>query len=101
MTRKMVPAKVVETARTRALRRAAASFPTMFGGRLQRLRVAAGFGQPAFARHCGVSVRSLSRYETNATMPSPPVLLLLAAGLGVEPGDLLGVSNHPRRSATP
>ena len=92
MLREKAPAKVAESARSRALRRAAASFPTTFGPRLQRLRVAAGFGQPAFAQHCGISVRSLSRYENNTTMPSPPVLLLLAAGLDVAPSVLLGVT---------
>ena len=79
-----------EAARAKALRQAAARFPKTFGRRLQRLRVAAGFGQPAAAKRCGISVRSLSRYETNRTMPSPAVVLLLAAGLGVEPAKLLG-----------
>ena len=101
MRQPKAPEKVTTSPRARALRRAAARFPLMFGARLQRLRNAAGFGQPAFSRHCGIPVRSLSRYETGATMPSPPVLLLLAAGLGIEPGDLLGVSKPRRRSVKP
>lgn len=79
-------------ARARALRRAAAAFPRAFGDRLRRLRLAAGFSQAECAVRCGIALRSLSRYENNTTEPSASVLLLLAAGLGVEPADLLGVA---------
>jgi transcriptional regulator with XRE-family HTH domain len=82
------------SARARVFRRAAAQFPRVFGDRLRRLRLAAGFSQAECATRCGISLRSLSRYENNTTEPSAPVLLLLAAGIGVEPADLLGVAHE-------
>ncbi len=82
------------TARARVFRRAAAQFPRVFGDRLRSLRLAAGFSQAECATRCGISLRSLSRYENNTTEPSAPVLLLLAAGIGVEPSDLLGVAHE-------
>jgi transcriptional regulator with XRE-family HTH domain len=85
--------KVPVSARAKALRRAASRFPATFGERLQRLRAAAGLSQPECARLCGVSERSLSRWENNTTMPNPAVLLLLAAGLDVDPAELLGVAS--------
>ena len=85
---------VVTSSRARTFRRAAEQFAQAFGDRLRRLRLAAGRSQADCAERCGIAPRSVSRYETGATLPSASVVLLLAAGIDVEPAALLGISGQ-------
>lgn len=82
---------VASPARVRVLRKAAARFRQTFGERLQQARLRAGLSQSDCAHRCGITQRSLSRYETNRTEPSCSILLQLAVQIRAEPAELLGV----------
>lgn len=55
----------------------------MIGERLKRARSAAGLSMQALATEVGVSANMIKKYEHDDSMPSSPVLLKLAAALGV------------------
>jgi transcriptional regulator with XRE-family HTH domain len=61
--------------------------------RVKELRQARGFTQAELARRSGVDQRAISALETGrAKGPTLAIGLRLAEALGVEPGELIGVS---------
>lgn len=57
--------------------------------RLRLRRINAGLSQTALAEETGLSVQSISAYETGANGPSPEALAIIADALDCEIADLL------------
>jgi transcriptional regulator with XRE-family HTH domain len=69
-----------------------------FGMNLRRLRDAAGLTQLDLALECGMEMAEISRYELGQRDPRLSTIARLAAGLGLDPADLVsGVRPSPRR----
>lgn len=67
------------------------------GAKLKRLRQELGRTQEQVAWDCGVEKSYISDIEAGRKTPSLPMLAHLAAGLGVDPADLLaGAVDTPR-----
>jgi transcriptional regulator with XRE-family HTH domain len=69
-----------------------------FGERLRALREEAGFSQESFAHRVGIDRTYQSGLERGIRNPSLDVLVKLAAGLGVQPVDLLSTLPDVDRS---
>lgn len=54
-----------------------------FGGELKRLREAAGLTQEQLAQKAGTSVGNVRNYEQAVRLPTFPIVVKLAAALGV------------------
>lgn len=66
------------------------AFARKLGARTRSLRQAAGYTQEKLAIECRIDNGFLSQIESGKRLPSLPVLLALAEGLGCHPVDLLG-----------
>ncbi len=55
-----------------------------FSAELRRLRVAAGLTQEALARKAATSVGNVRNYEQGIRLPTFPLVVKLAAALGVD-----------------
>lgn len=66
-----------------------------FGLKVKELRLASGFSQEAFADHCGFARSYMSRIERGGANPSLDAIGVLADGLGVTIGELLGSVGQP------
>ncbi len=67
----------------------------LFGRRVRALRTAGGFSQEAFAQTAGIDrsyYGSIERGERNVTLDT---ICQIAAGLGVEPFELLRFDREP------
>lgn len=71
-----------------------------FGGRLARLRRAAGHTQRSFAAEVGISDRMVAYYESQGGNPPASLLPLLAGALRVSADALLGIA-PPSERQTP
>ena len=69
-----------------------------FGTNLKKLRRQRDITQEELAGALGISVQSISRYETNAAYPDIEMLPVIAAYFGVSVDYLLGVSPKARES---
>lgn len=60
-----------------------------FGKKLRKLRREKGLSYNAFAHACDLSHQHIQKIEKGITNPSLTTILRLAAGLGVDPGELM------------
>jgi len=67
-----------------------------FGQRLKELRTQAGLTQKQLASQIGTSKSVISFYENQERIPSPTVLIQLAAVFHVSSDFLLGIDNTER-----
>jgi len=68
---------------------------TTFGRRLQELRKSKHLTQKQMAEHFCITLRSYSRYETNASTPHFATLISLADYFNVSLDYLVGRSDKP------
>jgi transcriptional regulator with XRE-family HTH domain len=59
------------------------------GDRVRRARRAAGLSLAEFGKRCGLSASAIQKIENRSMAPSIPVIMKIAAGLGMHVGDLL------------
>ena len=71
-----------------------------FGGRLARLRKAAGFSQRELATEIGISYRMIAYYETEATRLPIHLLPTMAKALKVSTDELMGVEKTKKNGKT-
>jgi DNA-binding XRE family transcriptional regulator len=67
------------------------------GGRIKRLREAAGMSQPQLAKAAGVPLTTLRQWEQNRRLPSWEWAVALADGLGCSLDELAGRETPPRK----
>lgn len=67
-----------------------------FGGRLARLRQAAGYSQRELAAEIGISQRVVAYYEGETDYPPAHLLPAIARALGVTADQLLGMEKEKR-----
>jgi transcriptional regulator with XRE-family HTH domain len=60
-----------------------------FGRRFRELRVERGISQDDLARETGLHATVIGRYERGVREPRVAMILRLAKGLGVKPGELV------------
>lgn len=63
---------------------------TAFGTRLRQLREAAGLTQTELGERVGIYYQNIAKYERGAVQPNWPMVISLAAALGVTPDAFLG-----------
>ena len=71
---------------------------TLFGANLKKLRRERDMTQDALAAALGLSVQSISRYETNAAYPDIEMLPVIAGFFGVTTDFLLGFSPNAHKA---
>lgn len=76
--------------------------PTGFGGRLRRVRVAAGLSQEQLAERAGCHPMTVAKLERGAQEPAWPLVLALAKALGATCEAFNGgAADEPRESRPP
>jgi len=69
------------------------------GGRIKRLREAAGMSQPRLAEAAGIPVHTLRQWEQDRRLPSWEGAVALDDGLGVSLDELAGRESPKRKGA--
>jgi transcriptional regulator with XRE-family HTH domain len=71
-----------------------------FGRRLRDLRTQRGISHECLARRAGVHATVVARLERGAREPHLAMILRIARGLGVQPGELLDEPEHDKQRPT-
>lgn len=72
---------------------------TLTPSQIKAWRVTSGYYQSTMALRFGVSTRTVSRWETGASYPPPPVCEAIARGLGMAvPFIRVSLAHTPRHS---